>query len=165
MAWLVSLWPTAGELRTFPETEELPNYHIIRRRTEVQASREWAPPTGTLGRILEETRRRLVGRETGEKSASESFVMAPDGRRHPRLSTALRRDTVAVIAEIKRRSPSKGSLDESIDAPRQAAAYERGGAAAVSVLTEPTFFGGSADDLIAVRSAIGLPLLRKDFHI
>ena len=75
------------------------------------------------------------------------------------------RDTIAVIAELKRRSPSNGVLNEALDAPRQAQLFERGGASAVSVLTEPAFFGGSSGDLTAVRNAVALPILRKDFHI
>jgi indole-3-glycerol phosphate synthase len=72
---------------------------------------------------------------------------------------------VAVVAEIKRRSPSKGVLSGSLDPARQAVAFASGGAAAVSVLTEPAFFDGSLSDLTAVRAAVGLPVLRKDFHI
>jgi indole-3-glycerol phosphate synthase len=72
---------------------------------------------------------------------------------------------VAVIAEIKRRSPSKGELNPSIDAATQARAFERGGAAAISVLTEPDFFGGSIDDLRSVRASVKIPVLRKDFHV
>jgi indole-3-glycerol phosphate synthase len=72
---------------------------------------------------------------------------------------------VAVIAEIKRKSPSKGVLSGSLDPARRAAAFARGGAAAVSVLTEPAFFDGSLADLAAVRAAVALPVLRKDFHI
>jgi len=71
---------------------------------------------------------------------------------------------VAVIAELKRRSPSKGTLNNALNAG-QSVLFERGGAAAISVLTEPEFFGGSVDDLIAVRAAVRLPLLKKDFHI
>ena len=71
---------------------------------------------------------------------------------------------VAVIAELKRRSPSKGSLNEALD-PRLSTQFERGGAAAISVLTEPEFFGGSVDDLRTVRESVKLPVLRKDFHI
>jgi indole-3-glycerol phosphate synthase len=71
---------------------------------------------------------------------------------------------VAVIAELKRRSPSKGTLNNALNAG-QSVLFERGGAAAISVLTEPEFFGGSVDDLIAVRAAVQLPLLKKDFHI
>jgi indole-3-glycerol phosphate synthase len=80
------------------------------------------------------------------------------------LGSALRRQTVAVIAELKRRSPSKGSLSESLD-PRVTADFERGGAAAISVLTEPEFFGGSLDDLRIVRESVKLPVLKKDFHL
>lgn len=71
---------------------------------------------------------------------------------------------MTVIAELKRRSPSKGILNNALNAG-QSVLFERGGAAAISVLTEPEFFGGTIDDLVAVRAAVSLPLLRKDFHI
>ena len=70
-----------------------------------------------------------------------------------------------VIAECKRRSPSKGVLAETYDPVAIARAYESGGAAAISVLTEPTFFDGSLEHLAAVRKAVSLPLLRKDFVV
>ena len=72
---------------------------------------------------------------------------------------------VAVIAEVKRRSPSKGALADIPEPGRLAAAYESGGASAVSVLTEQRRFGGSLADLDAVRSAVGIPVLRKDFMV
>jgi indole-3-glycerol phosphate synthase len=81
------------------------------------------------------------------------------------FADALARATVAVIAEIKRRSPSKGAIRESISAEGQALAFERGGAAAISVLTEPAHFGGSLTDLENTRDHVSIPLLRKDFHI
>ena len=79
------------------------------------------------------------------------------------FAAALRRADVAVIAELKRRSPSRGIINASLDAPARAAEYASGGAAAISVLTEPTRFGGTLDDLRAVRGATGIPILRKDF--
>ena len=81
------------------------------------------------------------------------------------LRAAARRgpDGPRVIAEVKRRSPSKGDVRIDLDPAALAAAYAAGGASAVSVLTEPRHFAGSPDDLLAVRSAVELPVLRKDF--
>lgn len=72
---------------------------------------------------------------------------------------------VNIIAECKRRSPSKGVLAVDYDPIRIARQYEEGGAAAISVLTEPTFFDGALDHLTAIRSSVALPLLRKDFIV
>jgi indole-3-glycerol phosphate synthase len=74
-------------------------------------------------------------------------------------------DRVNVIAECKRRSPSKGVLAADYDPAAIADQYERGGAAAISVLTEPTFFDGALEHLAAVRARVALPLLRKDFIV
>ncbi|MFD0786098.1 indole-3-glycerol phosphate synthase TrpC, partial [Micromonospora azadirachtae] len=78
---------------------------------------------------------------------------------------ALRRPGVAVIAEVTRSSPSKGQLAEIADPADLAGDYAAGGARAISVLTEGRWFGGSLDDLAAVRAAVQVPVLRKDFVI
>lgn len=70
---------------------------------------------------------------------------------------------IAIIAEIKRASPSKGVINDEIDVEMVAKSYERGGACAISVLTEEDFFKGSLDDLRTARQAVDLPILRKDF--
>ena len=82
-----------------------------------------------------------------------------------RRAAADARGTVAVIAEIKRRSPSKGDLFPDLVAASVARRYEEGGATALSVLTDTEHFGGSAVDLMEARSATSLPLLRKDFTV
>jgi indole-3-glycerol phosphate synthase len=74
-------------------------------------------------------------------------------------------DAPRIIAECKRRSPSKGILRSNYDPAAHAASYAAAGAAAISVLTEPTFFDGSLDHLRAVRSAVTIPVLRKDFIV
>jgi indole-3-glycerol phosphate synthase len=78
---------------------------------------------------------------------------------------ALRRDEVTVIAEVKRSSPSRGALAPIEDPAALAREYEAGGAHAISVLTEGRRFGGSLDDLVAVRAAVDVPVLRKDFIV
>jgi indole-3-glycerol phosphate synthase len=96
----------------------------------------------------------------GALRAAAAAAPAPRG-----LRAAVRRgpDGPRVIAEVKRRSPSRGDIRAELDPAALAAAYARGGAAAVSVLTEPRHFAGSPDDLLAVRAAVDLPVLRKDF--
>jgi len=79
------------------------------------------------------------------------------------LAAALAADGLQVIAEVKRRSPSAGALAPDLKPSRQVGEYIAGGAAAISVLTEPEFFAGSLDDLRAVRASVDVPVLRKDF--
>lgn len=80
-------------------------------------------------------------------------------------SVLAERDRLAVISEIKRRSPSKGDLFADLDPATLARQYARGGASCLSVLTDGEFFGGSTADLRAARSACALPVLRKDFTV
>ncbi len=104
---------------------------------------------------------------------AEKRVMAPERLREQALGTSARSfreallaaERPAIIAEIKRRSPSRGALAPDLEPGEMARLYERGGAAALSVLTEPVFFGGSLDDLCAAGRACSLPLLRKDFLV
>jgi indole-3-glycerol phosphate synthase len=81
------------------------------------------------------------------------------------FGAALRSKRPAIISEIKKASPSKGILVEDFHPAELAAKYERGGAVALSVLTDRDFFQGSTDDLRAARAACGLPVIRKDFTI
>jgi indole-3-glycerol phosphate synthase len=83
----------------------------------------------------------------------------------PSFVSALRGDDVKVVAEVKRSSPSRGVINRDLDVTKQVVAYEAGGAAAISVLTEPTRFGGSNEDLVRTRSSVRIPLLKKDFHV
>lgn len=81
------------------------------------------------------------------------------------MRAALRRDTVALIAEVKHASPSRGVLVDPFEPVALGALYAANGAAAISVLTDERFFQGSLDDLAAVRAAVEVPVLRKDFVI
>jgi indole-3-glycerol phosphate synthase len=79
------------------------------------------------------------------------------------LSRALKKPGISLIAEVKRSSPSKGVIRDTVDPASLALTYEHSGARAISVLTEPRFFSGSLKDLAAVKAATNLPVLRKDF--
>ena len=100
----------------------------------------------------------VVSRERIEQLAGQA-VAALDAE------AALRRPGLSLIAEVKRASPSKGALAPIADPAALAAEYQAGGATAVSVLTERRRFHGSLDDLDAVRKAVGIPVLRKDFMV
>lgn len=125
------------------------------------------PEQDFLSRIVE-ARRRSVARAKLALSFTELRERAYVARRNSEahaLRRRLAREGVNVIAEIKRASPSKGELRTELDPASLARAYERGGAASISVLTEEKFFRGSLEDLRAVRASVALPLLRKDFTI
>ena len=114
-----------------------------------------------LERIVAQKRRELAAARPLAAVRAEAAAAPP-----PRdFAAALRAPGVSLIAEVKRRSPSAGELRRAFYPVRIAGIYERHGAAAVSVLTDATFFGGSLDVLRRVRRAVGIPVLRKDFVI
>ena len=86
-------------------------------------------------------------------------------RESPSLASALKEAQVGIIAEHKRRSPSRAVINNSLDVDKVASGYQQAGACGMSVLTDGKYFGGSLDDLILARSVVDLPLLRKDFTI
>jgi indole-3-glycerol phosphate synthase len=116
-----------------------------------------------LDRIVEATREE-VRRRSREVPASELHSRAHAREDRP-FSEALIRPGVSVIAEYKRRSPSAGEIRPSASVGEIAGAYERGGASALSILTEGPHFGGSLEDLRDARAASVLPILRKDFIV
>jgi indole-3-glycerol phosphate synthase len=119
-----------------------------------------------LATIVAATRRIVEVRETREPRSALEKRAASRAPRPGRFRDALSRtDRVNVIAECKRRSPSHGVLRAAYDPVAIARGYAAAGAAAVSVLTEPTFFDGSLEHLASVRDAVALPVLRKDFVV
>jgi indole-3-glycerol phosphate synthase len=119
-----------------------------------------------LETIIAATRRIVEVREASEPIAALADRAAAMPSRAGRFQAALAHaDRVNVIAECKRRSPSRGVLRAKYDPAAIASGYAAAGAAAISVLTEPTFFDGSLDHLRAVRTAVDVPLLRKDFVV
>jgi indole-3-glycerol phosphate synthase len=126
-----------------------------------------APPApDLLAAIVAATRRIVDGRvrlmSLAEMERRATAVALEPGRFRQAL---LRSDRLNVIAECKRRSPSRGVLRRNYQPAEIAAGYAQAGAAAVSVLTEPAFFDGSLEDLARVRAVTTLPILRKDFVI
>jgi len=142
--------------------EHLPNSYVSRRSTEAQGFPLWEPPTGTLGEL---TRAAELRSESLQGRTAELIRAAGSAPHVAGLGSALAANTVGVIAELKRASPSRGVIDSRLDASAQVQAYQRGGAVAVSILTEPTRFAGSNQDLVVARSASDLPILKKDFHV
>lgn len=124
--------------------------------------------TDFLKRIIEDKRKRVAeaaARRPLDMVRAEASEVRRDARPHALRDALGARGRLNVIAEFKRASPSKGVIRDGDDVrPEELArAYAGGGAAAISVLTEEDYFRGSLDDLLAVRRAVGLPLLCKDF--
>jgi indole-3-glycerol phosphate synthase len=115
---------------------------LARKRDEVEAARRAVPEAELRARAR-------------DRAAPRSFEAALSRRGEP----------ARIIAEVKRASPSAGAIRTGLDAVAQARAYADAGAAAISVLTDGPGFGGSLADLAAVRDAVGVPLLRKDFVV
>jgi indole-3-glycerol phosphate synthase len=119
-----------------------------------------------LEAIVAATRSRVQYAEAREpQSALEKRALARPGDGQAFVDSLSRTDRINVIAECKRRSPSRGVLRAAYEPIAIAQGYEAAGAAGISVLTEPGFFDGSLDHLVAVRAAVKTPLLRKDFTV
>jgi indole-3-glycerol phosphate synthase len=119
-----------------------------------------------LNEIIELKKRRLEiakSKISLEELKGKAFEVREKAKPH-RLQKALaEKNKINIIAEIKRASPSKGVINDKIDVAETAQKYERGGASAISVLTEEDKFQGSLEDLKTVRANVSLPILRKDF--
>jgi indole-3-glycerol phosphate synthase len=119
------------------------------------------PRRPSLDAILAVTRRRVQALKVRAGELERAAQEGPPIRPFPGAPAP----TVGVIAEVKRRSPSQGVIREDLDPVAHARAYVRGGAVAVSVLTDEAHFGGSIDDLKSVAAAVAAPVLRKDFVV
>ena len=133
---------------------------IAERRADVAAAKARVPE----GQLIVHARRALRMPVFADGSNEPRRLFVEEGRRGDAFAWALglRRDRVGVIAEVKRRSPALGALGESVDAAGVARGYVAAGASVISVLTEPRHWGGSIEDLVAVREAVDVPVLCKD---
>ncbi len=119
-----------------------------------------------LGEIIKLKKKRLaIAKEkiSLENLKRKAFAVRENSESHRLQTVLMRNDKVNIIAEIKRASPSKGVINDKINVAEIAKSYEKGGACAISVLTEEDKFQGSLEDLKASKSAVEIPVLRKDF--
>lgn len=111
----------------------------------------------------------IIAHKREEVAAREARTGLAEAQSRARAASAPRQASfsapMSIIAEVKRRSPSAGNIAGGVDPVQQARAYEQGGAAAISVLADDRFFGGSLDDLRSVREAVAVPVLCKDFFL
>jgi indole-3-glycerol phosphate synthase len=119
---------------------------------------------GIIEQLIEGAREGAQERKRELPQAELEAQLSARGEDRP-FQEALTRPGLSLIAEFKRRSPSKGDIAPGADVASQVAAYERGGAAALSVLTDQRHFGGTLEDLRAARTAASLPIIRKDFIV
>jgi indole-3-glycerol phosphate synthase len=119
---------------------------------------------GIIDELIDGAREGVDARKRDLPAAELEAQLSRRGEDRP-FQEALSRPGLSVIAEFKRRSPSAGDIAPGADVSAHVAAYERGGAAALSVLTDAPHFGGSLEDLRAARSAATLPIIRKDFIV
>jgi indole-3-glycerol phosphate synthase len=119
---------------------------------------------GIIEQLIEGAREGVEARKRETPLADLEAQLSGRGEDRP-FQEALVRPGLSLIAEFKRASPSKGMISPDADVSAQVAAYERGGAAALSVLTDGPHFGGSLEDLRAARGAATLPIIRKDFIV
>jgi indole-3-glycerol phosphate synthase len=139
---------------------------VVSRQSSVVSPQSSVGSADLLETIVAATRRIVEVRQAQEPIAALAERAAAMPSRAGRFQAALApTHGVNVIAECKRRSPSRGVLRDAYDPAVIAAGYAAAGAAAISVLTEPTFFDGSLDHLLAVRAVVDVPLLRKDFVV
>jgi len=133
---------------------------IAERRADVAAAKARVPED----ELVVHARRAVRMPVFANGSSERRTLFVDEGQRGRAFAWALglRRDRIAVIAEVKRRSPALGALGEAADAAAVARGYVRAGASAISVLTEPRHWGGSMEDLVAVREAVDVPVLCKD---
>jgi len=118
-----------------------------------------------LATVVAAARKSALERARIVDRAAMARAIADRPRADSGFAVSIARDGIRVIAECKRRSPSRGVLRQAYDAAAIARGYAAAGAAAISVLTEPTFFDGALEHLHAVRAAVTIPILRKDFIV
>ena len=122
-----------------------------------------------LSLIADSTRKRVRAQKEvypTSELASAAYKLASEQKGHTlAFEEALKSSDISFICECKKASPSKGLISKDFDAASIARDYEKAGAAAISCLTEPHWFCGSDEDLISVKAAVGLPVLRKDFIV
>ena len=125
----------------------------------------WRPPQGALGELVAAAREDCEARRK-RRPDLKSEVRRPSARRgFARALADQRAEGFPLICEVKRASPSAGSIRADADVPELARSYAQAGARCLSILTEGRRFGGSLDDLRTARTAVSLPLLRKDFIV